>query len=89
MEFRDGGEPIATVTANWSADEDLSRHGSLVDFEGDSDDASLYAACEAYAATIADEISAVLPHPSSFEAHQNDITRRKSQGLPPFERTAA
>lgn len=89
LEFVDGGEQIAVVTANWSADEDQSQYGELVDFEGDSDDASLYAACEAYAAEIAEEISAVLPRPSSFEAHQNDLARRKAQGLPPFECRAA
>ena len=88
LEFRDGGEQVAVVTANWSADADESKYGELVDFEGDSEDASLYAACEAYAATIAEEISAVLPRPSSFDAHQNDLARRKAQGLPPFERKA-
>lgn len=85
LEFLDGSEQIAVVTANWAADEDQSRYGELVDFEGDSEDALLYATCEAYASAIAEEISAVLPRPSSFDAHQNDVARRKAQGLPPFE----
>lgn len=77
------------VTANW-AGEDLSRDGMLVDFEGDADENDpIYAICEAVAAGWSAKISAVLPIPSGFDAHTNDIARRKAQGLPPFDRKAA
>lgn len=77
------------VTANWSG-EDLSRDGMLVDFEGDADENDpIYAICEAVAADWSAKISVVLPIPSGFDAHTNDIEHRKAQGLPPFERKAA
>lgn len=63
------------VTANWVG-VDMSRRGDLADFEGESDDAALYAACEAYADVVAEAITELLANPSSFDAHHNDIVRR-------------
>lgn len=93
--FDDSIDGMTTiVTANWSG-EDLSRDGMLVDFEGEAEDGEMrgmlpiYKACEVFASDWSAKISAVLPLPSGFDAHTNDLNRRKAQGLPPFERKAA
>jgi hypothetical protein len=75
LTFDNGFGRLDVVTANWVG-VDLSRRGELVDFEGESDDAALYAACEAYADVVAEAITELLANPSSFEAHHNDIVRR-------------
>jgi len=69
------------VTANWSG-KDLSREGTLCDFEGESEDGDergmlpIYEACEVFAADWSAKISAALPLPSGYDAHCNDLARR-------------
>ena len=85
--FDNGFGRLDVVTANWCAP-DESRLGKLVDFEGESDDESLYAACEALADVLAAEISAVIGYPDRWEAHSRDIAWRKANKLPPFDKAA-
>ena len=83
LTFDNGLGKLDVITANWCAP-DESRLGKLVDFEGDSDDESLYAACEALADVLAAEISAVIGYPDRWDAHSRDIAWRKANKLPPF-----
>ena len=83
LTFDNGFGRIDCVTANWSGVE-LRKDGSLVDFEGDSDDESLYAGCEAMAKLLAAEITAVIGYPDRWDAHARDIAWRKANKLPPF-----
>ena len=83
LTFDNGLGKLDVITANWSG-VDLRKEGLLVDFEGDSDDESLYARCEELADVIAAEITAVIGYPCSFDAHSRDITWRKANKLPPF-----
>jgi hypothetical protein len=87
LTFDNGFGRIDCVTANWAGVE-LRKDGSLVDFEGNSDDATLYTACEALADVLASEISAVIGYPDRWEAHSRDIAWRKANHLPPFDRAA-
>ena len=61
-----------TVTANWAGREE-DRDGMLVDFEGASEDPSVYESCELYAPKWSKEISNRIGRPSAFEAHANDL----------------
>ncbi len=81
--FDNGFGRLDVITANWSGVE-LRKEGSLVDFEGDSDDESLYAGCEAMGKLLAAEITAVIGYPDSWDAHSRDIAWRKAHHLPPF-----
>jgi hypothetical protein len=74
LTFDNGHGRVDTVTANW-AGVDEEKRGELVDFEGESEDDTLYAACEAHAVAIAEEISSLLSWPSGLDAHHNDIVR--------------
>ena len=85
--FDNGFGRLDVVTANWCAP-DESRLGKLVDFEGDSDDDALYAACKVSADALAAEISAVIGYPDRWEAHSRDIAWRKANKLPPFDKAA-
>jgi hypothetical protein len=89
LTFDDSINGVKTVvTANWSGKE-LSREGLLCNFEGDADEHDpIYEACEVFAADWSAKVSAALPLSSGFDAHTNDLNRRKAQGLPPFERDA-
>lgn len=83
LELDNGFGRTDVVTANWSGLEN-SRHGQIADFEGESDDATLYAACEAYASTIELAIAEALGLPTYWDAHNNDIAYRQARKLPPF-----
>ena len=83
LTFDNGFGKLDVITANWSGVE-CRKEGALVDFEGDSDDESLYAACEALADVLASEISAVIGYPDRWEAHSRDIAWRRANKLPPF-----
>jgi hypothetical protein len=90
LTFDDSVDGTTTlVTANWSGQEE-STDGILVDFEGDDDEGHergmcpLYKACEVFAEDWSAAISAQLRPPSGWDAHQNDIERRKAEHLPPF-----
>jgi len=87
LTFDNGFGKLDNVTANWCAP-DESRLGKLVDFEGDSDDESLYARCEELADVLAAEISLVIGYPDSWEAHSRDIAWRRANHLPPFHNAA-
>jgi hypothetical protein len=76
------------VTANW-AGEPNSKEGSLVDFEGDSEEVTLFEACEAYAHLVADEITAHMKgYPCFMEAHANERAYLIKNKLPPFDKAA-
>lgn len=87
LTFDNGFGRLDVITANWCAP-DESRLGKLVDFEGDSDDESLFARCEALADVLAAEISAVIGYPDRWDAHSRDIAWRKANHLPPFDKAA-
>lgn len=87
LTFDNGLGRLDVITANWAGVE-RRKEGSLVDFEGDSDDESLYTRCEAMADVLAAEISAVIGYPDRWEAHSRDIAWRKANHLPPFDKAA-
>lgn len=87
LTFDNGFGRLDVITANWCAP-DESRLGKLVDFEGDSDDESLYAACKVFADVLAAEISAVIGFPDRWDAHARDIAWRRANHLPPFHKAA-
>lgn len=60
------------VTANWAGREE-DRDGLLVDFEGESEDPTIYESCELYAPKWSEEISKRIGLPSAFDAHTNDL----------------
>ena len=87
LTFDNGFGKLDNVTANWSGVE-LRKEGTLVDFEGESDDDALYTRCEELADVLAAEISAVIGYPDSWEAHSRDIAWRRANHLPPFHKAA-
>jgi hypothetical protein len=69
----DGIDRTSTVvTANWSGKEESSE-GTLVDFEGESEDPTIYDECEMSAAQWSIWIAKNLGYPSAFDAHANDL----------------
>lgn len=83
LEVDNGFGWIDVVTANWSG-LPSSRLGKIADFEGESDDASLYAACKAHAETIERAIADALPAPCAWDAHNADVNFRRAHKMPPF-----
>ena len=68
-------DSVDVVSANWSGYAD-SSDGKLCDFEGESDDAELYALCEKHAEEWAVLIAERIGKPSYWDAHQNDLRDR-------------
>jgi hypothetical protein len=71
------GKTETVVTANWAGKEE-SRDGMLCDFEGESEDSTVYEACEAYAPNWSARISERIGRPSYWDAHHNDLADRRT-----------
>jgi hypothetical protein len=75
----DGIDKTETVvTANWAGTDDSSE-GTLCDFEGETEDPTVYEACEAYAPNWSAKISERIGRPSYWDAHHNDLADRRSK----------
>lgn len=74
--LQDSIDPASVrVAANWAGREE-SAGGTLCDFEGESEDPTIYEACEAHAVGWAARISERLGRPSHWDAHHNDLRDR-------------